>query len=236
LRGDPVNLAPDRDQLVLMPPSVLAVQHAEMQALAAAFDAAYASDGWHLEFRRPEHGYLRAPQALEAVTHAPEPFVGGPVLAAMPSGPDGTRLKQLMNEIQMLFHTHAVNAAREEAGHPLINSLWLWGGGALPDATGKAPARIFSELPLLRGLAVWAGQAPIAPSTAAPVVAGDLIGLAADDMQALEQGWFGPLFKMMKGSALGALDIHLEGLGDFQLEPGDVRRFWRLGRPVGGAP
>jgi hypothetical protein len=235
LRADPVHLAPDRDQLVLMPLSVLAVQHVEMQALAMAFDATYGTDGWHLEFPHPEHGYLRAPQVLEAATHDPESFVGGPVLEAMPSGQDGTRLKQLMNEIQMLFHTHAVNTAREEAGRPFINSLWLWGGGVLPAATAKAPSRLLTDLPMLRGLAAWAEQAPVAPSTAAHLVAGDLIGLAADDMQALERDWFAPLLKIMKGSALGTLDIHLGGLGDFRLEPGDVRRFWRLSRPVGAA-
>src|SRR5579859_3642752 len=129
LRADPVHLAPDRDQLVLMPPQVLEVSPAETLALASAFDATYAGDGWHLEFLHPAHGYLKAPKPLDVRTHDPEPFVGGPVLAAMPEGPDGRALKQLMNETQMLFHTHPVNSAREEAGRPTINSLWFWGGG-----------------------------------------------------------------------------------------------------------
>jgi hypothetical protein len=215
---------------------MLEVQHSELQALAKAFDATYGAEGWHLEFFGDYRGYLRAPAALDAVTHDPGLFVGGPVLAAMPSGPDGTRLKQLMNEIQMLFHVHAVNSAREEAGRAAINSLWLWGGGALPATTGKAPQRIVADLPLLRGLAVWAGQPEVKPSAADQITAGDLIGLAADDMEALERDWFGPLLKIVKGGAIDALDIHLEGLGDFTLEPGAARRFWRLGRSLGRAP
>jgi hypothetical protein len=236
LRADPAHLAPDRDQLVLMPPGILEVQHTELQALATAFDASYAAEGWHLEFSRAGRGYLHAPQALDVVTHDPEPFVGGPVLAAMPSGPDGARLKQLMNEIQMIFHTHPVNTAREESGRAPINSLWIWGGGRLPAATSKAPARIVTDSPLLQGLAVWAGKEVAVPTTAAHAAAGDLIGLEAEDMDALERDWFGPLVKIMKGGALGALDIHLEGLGDFTLDPGAARRFWRLGRSLGGAP
>lgn len=232
LRADPVHLAPDRDQLVLMPPEILAAQHAELEALAAAFDATYGGEGWRLEFSAGCRGYLRAPQPLDVVTHDPAPFVGGPVLAAMPGGPDGTRLKQLMNETQMLFHVHAVNRAREEAGLAAINSLWPFGGGRLPAATGRAPPRIVSGLPLLRGLGWWAGTPVVEPATAAEVAAGDLIGLAAGDMDALEREWFGPLFKVVKSGALGVLDIHLEGLGDFTLGPADTRRFWRRPGPV----
>jgi hypothetical protein len=234
LRAEPVHLAPDRDQLVLMPPTVLGVTPEERKALAAAFDVTYVPDGWHLEFSMAGRGYLRAPKALAAVTHDPEAFVGGPVLEAMPSGADGKLLKQIMNETQMLFHTHPVNTAREEQSQPTINSLWFWGGGRLPIATSKARLRIVTDLPLMRGLAVWVGQSVVAPSTAADVIAGDLIGVEADDIGALERDWFGPLLKMVKGGALGDLHIHLEGLGDFRLSPGTARRFWRLGQPLGG--
>jgi hypothetical protein len=236
LRADPVHLAPDRDQLVLMPPSVLGVTPEERAALAAAFDATYVADGWHLEFSTAGRGYLRTPKTLDAVTHDPDAFVGGPVLEAMPSGADGKLLKQIMNETQMLFHTHPVNISREEQGRPAINSLWFWGGGSLPAATRKAPPRIVTDLPLLRGLATWASQSVVAPSDAAAVVAGDLIAVQADDIGALERDWFGPLLKMVKVGALDDFHFHLEGLGDFKLSPGAARRFWRLGRPLGGAP
>jgi hypothetical protein len=232
LLADPVHLAPDRDQLVLMPSSMLELQQEELQALARAFDGVYGAEGWHLEFLRAEQGYLRAPRVLDVVTYDPEAFVGGPVLEAMPSGPDGTHLKQLMNETQMLFHTHAVNTLREEAGRPTINSLWLWAGGRLPAATGKAPRRIVTDLQLLRGLAAWAEQPVVAPATGDQIATGDLIGLMASDMDVLERDWIGPLFKRVKDGALDALDIHLQGLGDFTLEPSVARRFWRRSRPV----
>jgi hypothetical protein len=214
---------------------MLEAQQAELQALATAFDATYGAEGWHLEFLQGDRGYLRTPEALDVVTHDPELFIGGPVLEAMPSGPDGTRLKRLMNETQMLFHTHPVNTDREEAGRPAINSLWLWGGGRVPPAMDVAPLRIVTDLPLLRGLALWAGRPVVAPADAAQIAAGDLIGLAADDLHALERDWFGPLFKTMKSNALDDLDIHLEGLGDFTLSRGAARQFWRRGRPLGGA-
>ena len=232
LRADPVHLAPDRDQLVLMPGSVLEVEQAELQALAGAFDAVYGAEGWHLEFLQPGRGYLKAPKTLDVLTHDPDPFVGGPVLEAMPTGFDSRLLKQLMNETQMLFHTHAVNATREEAGRPLINSLWCWGGGRLPATTGKAPGRIVTDLPLVRGLATWAGQEAAAPKPGIRGMEGDLAALAADDLGALDGDCFGPLFAQVKSGDLKELDIHLEGLGDFTLTPGAARRFWRLPGPV----
>jgi hypothetical protein len=232
LLADPVHLAPDRDQLVLMPSSVLEVQQEELQALADSFGGVYGAEGWHLEFPRAGQGYLRAPRILDVVTHDPEAFVGGPVLEAMPTGPDGTLLKQLMNETQMLFHTHPVNTLREETSRPAINSLWLWAGGRLPAVTGTAPRRILTDLPLLRGLAAWAEQPVVAPTAASQVATDDLVGLAAHDLDVLERDWFGPLFDVVKDGALDTLDIHLEGLGDFTLEPVGARRFWKRGRPM----
>lgn len=233
LQADPVHLAPDRDQLVLMPPALLEISKEETQALAKAFAATYGAEGWHLEFPHPGRGYLRAPKPLDVRTHDPEPFVGGPVLAAMPTGPGGRGLKQLMNETQMLFHTHPVNSAREEAGRPAINSLWFWGGGVLPLAAGKVPARVVGDLPLLRGLALWAKAETASFRDAAQVQEGDLIGLDAEDLEALEQDWFGPLYAKVKSGAIRHLDIHLEGLGDFALSSGGARRFWRPGRSLG---
>lgn len=225
LRADPVHLAPDRDQLVLTPPAALAASREETRALADAFDATYGAEGWHLEFLHPERGYLKAPRLLDVITHDPEPFVGGPVLAAMPAGPDGQNLKQLMNETQMLFHTHAVNSAREEAGRPAINSLWFWGGGTLPPPTGKQPERVVGSLPLLRGLAMWAGTPSTDVGNAAQVQDGDL--------ESLERDWFGPLFTKVRTGVIRHLDIHLEGLGDFTLSAGGARRFWRFGHDLG---
>jgi hypothetical protein len=233
LRADPVHLAPDRDQLVLMPESVLEVAHAETGALADAFDKLFTADGWHLEFPQARRGYLRCPQPLDVTTHDPAPFVGGPVLAAMPAGADGSRLRALMSEVEMLFHTHAVNTAREEAGRPPINSLWFWGGGRLPAVTGIAPTRIISDLPLVRGLALWARREAIPSLSAKHIDTDSLIALPADDLAALERDWFASLFSALKDGRLTHLDIHLGGLGDFVVDRPGAQRFWRRGRPLG---
>src|SRR5579885_2043382 len=223
LRADPVHLAPDRDQLVLMPASALEAQEQELEALAEAFGGIYGAEGWRLEFSTVGRGYLRAPRPLDLLTHDPQPFVGGPVLEAMPTGPEGKLLKQLMNETQMLFHTHAVNMAREEAGRPTINSLWCWGGGRLPAKTDRSPGRIITDLPLVQGLAIWAGQEAMPTSVGRHHAEADLIALVADDLEGMDRDWFGPLVAQVKSGDLRSLDIHLEGVGDFALSSAAAR-------------
>jgi hypothetical protein len=227
-----VHLAPDRDQLVLMPESILHVTRAETAALAGAFDAMYGAEGWALEVRDQGRAYLRCPQPLDAVTHDPETIAGQPVLERMAAGADAVKLKQLMNEIQMLFHTHAVNTAREEAGQPTINSLWLWGGGVLPKTgAARTPKAVMSNLPLLQGLARWAGGEAAVPSVDA-IGPDCLVGLAADDVSSLERDWFAPLFTRLKSGKVQQLSLCLGGLGIFELNPNVARRFWRRTHPL----
>jgi hypothetical protein len=137
-----------------------------------------------------------------------------------------------MNETQMLFHTHAVNTSREAAGQPAINSLWCWGGGKLAAQTGQAPGRIVTDLPLVRGLAISASRNIVEPAIGMEYQEGDLIALAADDLLALDRDRFAPLFAQVKSGDLVGLDIHLEGLGDFALDPAAARRFWRFPKPL----
>lgn len=228
-----VHLAPDRDQLVLMPESLLQVTQEETAALTAAFNVMYGAEGWKLEVGSRGRTYLRCPKLLDAATHEPEAIAGQPVLEYMPTGSDAVKLKQLMNEIQMLFHTHAVNAVREEAGQPLINSLWLWGGGVLPKSSAaQAPTKIMSDFPLLQGLALWAGIKADAPAMSA--IASDcLVELATDDMTVLERDWFATLLAQLKSGRLQKLSLYLGGFGILEIDSAAARRFWRRARPLG---
>lgn len=231
LCAEPVHLAPDRDQLILLPESLLQVSREEADALAAAFNGLYGAEGWKLEMLHPARGYLRCPKVLDVATHAPGGVAGGAVLDYMPMGPDSTALKQLMNEMQMLFHTHPVNQVREEDGRPLINSLWFWGGGVLPHYKKQPVPEVMSDLPLLRGLARWSGREPQAPAPH-KAEATHLVGLAADDVAALERDWFAPLLQGLKRGSLKELHLYLDGIGLLELDSASVHRFWRRPRPL----
>ena len=229
--ADFVHLAPDRDQLVLMPQELLQATPEELTALTAAFNALYSAEGWKLECIQGR-AYLRCPRSLDVVTTEPAAVAGQAVLGHMPSGADAALLKQLMNESQMLFHTQAVNRAREDADRPLINSLWLWGGGALPaTASTRKPRRVTGDLPLLRGLAAWSGMAADTEGSAGP---GDdvVLGSASMDIAAMERDWFAPALAALKRGNLTGLALYLGGMGSFSADPAAARRFWRRPRAL----
>lgn len=70
---------------------------------------------------------------------------------------------KLFSEFQVVLHGLPVNAERAARGLPPVNTLWLHGAGPRP-TPGQAWASVYSDDPLLLGLARLAGmvRAPIA--------------------------------------------------------------------------
>lgn len=232
LCADFVHLAADRDQLVFMPGSLLEALPEELAGLATTFNSLFGAEGWSLELMPQGRTYLRCPGPLDVITTELDAMSGQPVFDHMPSGSDAARLKQLMNESQMLFHTHPVNRAREEVARPLINSLWLWGGGMLPAKAGASPMRVFSDLPLVRGLAAWAGKDTGIPNRNVIWEPGDFFALGLNDPRTLNRDWFGPLLQGLQHGNIEHLQLYLGGLGSFELGTAESHRFWRRGKPL----
>jgi len=99
-------------------------------------------------------GYLltRSPLRLPSVSayvadgHVPDKFT--------PSGSEAKAYHQLLGEIQLLMHEHPVNIRRQEQGLPVINSLWLWGGGTTPEITTNGMPDLYTADHLFVGY--WA--------------------------------------------------------------------------------
>src|ERR1019366_6274753 len=71
----------------------------------------------------------------------------------------GRLLRRLQSEVQLVFHVHPVNEAREERDEPVVNSIWLSGCGRAQPAEAAASPEIAASLraPLLAGdWASWA--------------------------------------------------------------------------------
>lgn len=238
-RADPVHLAPDRDQLVMLPQAALAPTLVEMRQIAETFNRNYGTEGFGLEISQPQCGYLRVPMEWHCRSWNPQHLAGRALTEFMPAGADENAVRKLMTEIQMLLHLHPVNQAREVAGQPAINSLWLWGGGALPKQVTSSPARIVSSLPLVNGLAKLAGRScePWPVGLSAEHVAGDwLMALSFEDFDQdvprLERELMLPLWRDLRNG--GVLQIRFYPGGDYihELTRRAARRFWRRPRPV----
>jgi hypothetical protein len=257
LAADASHLRFARDALLLTDAPDVAPDAEEAAALAASWNAHFANVGW-LHLGSGGHGHIALLDAIEADTTPPGATFGRKIDNRLPSGRDGAKLRQWMNETQMLFHSHAVNAAREEAGRPVINSLWFWGAGALPVSPGStstarngfaAPPpyiQLWSDNALARGLALSAGvrAAPLPPHTAVALQPGNVIVLEhalqpsfyldaegwTQAVQMLETRWITPALDALKRGEVQSLTLTLSG-DDARLDLTVQRRdLWKFWR------
>jgi len=248
LRADPVHLRPDWRGVFLADARVLAIAPDEAEALVAAFNQTFAEDGLQLEALHPDRWTLRLADEPGIRTYPLREVIGRDIHPWLPYGPHQRRWHALLTEAQMLFHHHPVNRMREERNQPLINGLWLWGGGRCPTAAQPPAAGLYGNDPLLRGLARLA-NAPVMP---VPDHAGDWLDSAggepdslvvletmrddpvdgdfsawADHLAKLDSAWFRGCRRWLQTGTLTALQLYP---GDGRVYPltGAARwRFWR---------
>lgn len=156
LCADPVHLLTMLDHLRLGDGAALALQPDEANALTESLNAHFAGEIAFLP-SHPARWHARFAQPLRAATTPLDAVAGESVLPYLPRGPDGARLRGLLNEIQMLLFEHPVNLARTERGLPAVNSLWFWGGGQRPKSVRSNFDRIFADDALSASLAQAAG-------------------------------------------------------------------------------
>jgi hypothetical protein len=244
LCADPVHLRFSRDTLVVGGATELDLAQHEATQLVAELNAHLAEFGEFIA-PHPRRWYLRLKRPPHLSTHTLSTVTGRTIEPFLPQGDDARAWRRFINEAQVLLHNHPLNTAREAAGRPTANSLWLWGAGALPSGAVAPVAHVHANHPLALGLAKLAGIA----ATPAPARANDAVpqsltfledlGEAAQTLDAmtwraglaeLEANWFAPLLVALKLRRLQQL--RLTALGDaatidVTINAGDLRKFWR---------
>jgi hypothetical protein len=142
-------LARDHIRLNAAPALDLADAQALAEAARAALDGLVEIDVVSADFWRVGTPFASSCEPfLQALNQNVDPLLGST---------DGHKaLRRMLNVIQTAWWDHPVNQAREAAGLPVINSLWLAGG------TAPAPALVpFDAIagtgPRAAALARWAG-------------------------------------------------------------------------------
>ena len=246
LRADPVHLRTDISKAVLFGPDTFALDAAEAAGLARDIAPLVTARGWRLEVPVPTRWYLVADDPLTIEAESPKRLAGADVRRHLPGGPGGAPWRGLLNETQMTLHDHAVNQAREARGEPVVNSLWIWGGGA-PVVPGAHPwTAVWGGDDLLRALAgaAWRGAPPAAAPPAGDMTPGAHLCMVEDAWQAacygdveawrealeaMERNWLAPLEKALRGGAIAELVVQTE-TRRLALDGRAARRWWR--RPV----
>jgi hypothetical protein len=239
LRLDPVHLEVVMGGLLLRPPEVLQLSMPEARALISAINLHWAHAGLAVEAASPTRWYLRPPDTPNLRTTPLDQMHGEYLTPHLPRGADARHYLMLINEVQMLMHTHPVNLARESEGRPVVNGLWLWGGGNLPTcdtALDLAAGDGFE----LRALARHAGCAYAArPASLADISPSEraLVALTAPDsaydgdlethLARLEQHWFRPLLWQLAWGRIRRARLDLLGQRAVNLTPGRIWQIWR---------
>jgi hypothetical protein len=245
LRCDPVHLQIARNRMHLAT-GIAAPDAAEAQALVEALNTHFKADGLVFFAGPGGRWYLRTDGHTALTTCSPADAAAGELDACMPGGNDSAYWRSVVNEIQMLLHAHAVNAAREQRGLPAFNSVWLWGGGRRPPAAASPFTRLWANEVLARALATL-GNTPVAdlPANAAAVFDGDgatLVVLTTardagdepaarhDALNTLERDWFAPCYRALQQRRLDQLTIistgHPQGRR-VDITRANLWRWWR---------
>ncbi len=243
LRADPIHLRADQTQLRVFHAEQLGVEHAEAKALIDTLNRHFAADAVAFSAPVPQRWYARLSGVARMRTTALSAIVGQIIGDALPTGDDARLWRQRMNEVQMLLHDHPVNAARRERRQPPINSVWFWGGAALPEHLETDYSEVVSDNAVVAGLATLAGV-PQGSGTdsgrpghrlwsseaLAPWAAYGDCHTWLDRLARLDTGVFAALVQQLRESRRRV--ALLTGSGrDFVVRSPDLKRFWRRPRP-----
>lgn len=234
LRADPAYIRPDiNGARLLATGDTLGIDADDVDALLPALRPLFGDAGFPLDAPHPGRWYLRLPRESKLPDFAtPAQALGEDVFEHIPGGAEARRWRVLSSEAQVVLHNHPHNAARAARGKPPINSLWFWGGGVLPDHVTSTTPTLYSDDPLLQGLAHVAKLMPMPLNAFNDFTADALVDLRMQrNPRALLDAWMLPA---------AASAPHREVVFDFadgptfMLQSAQRWRFWRspLGAPA----
>lgn len=157
LCADPVHLSVNRDRMVLLDASQLAITLAQSTALVAAIGAHFKDDGLRFFAPHPQRWYIQSDRPIEIRTHPVSAVRGNSVADYWFDGADRALWQTRLSEMQMLLHAHPINDARESANELPINGVWFWGSGKSPSGLKKPYSHIIANDALLAGFASLGG-------------------------------------------------------------------------------
>ena len=252
LCAEPVQLRVDRNRLIVAA-RVADYTAAEASELVAALNRHFNADGLEFIAPTPSRWYARTARTPALTTTPLTQALNRSSKHHLPQGADALAWHGVMNEAQMILHTHLVNTEREAREIPAANSVWLWGGGTLPAITPPSYTTAWGGGPMLRALALAAGIAHRdLPASSDEFVAAGGQSLAALDapadalregdlagwherVSAIDKEWARPLLDALRAKTLERLTLvacNHDSLLETTVTRANLGRFWRRPRPL----
>lgn len=147
---EPVHWHATRDHLVLLPLSELSITNEEIRSLMEEANKILFTAGIKPQTSLNSNCWIYEAGDFESLyTHSIGQAKGRNIDSWMPKDTTipglAKRWRKIQNEIQMSWHIHPVNEAREAQGLPRVNTVWLYGIGNSDDIV-YAPEIIASDL------------------------------------------------------------------------------------------
>jgi len=247
LRADPVGITMQKDQVILR--SDIALVAGEAARLCESLNAHFAVEGLQFYAPHPQRWYLKLEQPPAITTFSLPQAAGASMHEYLPFGENALRWHRISNEIQMLFHEHGVNQAREREGKHPVNGVWFWGGGKHQAELLKPYDGVLGDSELARAFAQAAGLPVLSRLKINPhgqeEDQGDLllvyeqlrnsmlgadIGSWREAMQLFEKEYAQPLLELLKAGSVRqlTLDVMCENASRrFTVTPEALWKIWR---------
>jgi len=237
---DPVHIQIDLDEAILLANEALELTEKEAHHLIQDINKHFEQDDLYIHYCAPHQWILKGKFELSTATIGD--VMHKNINQHQPAGKDETLWRKLVNEIQMLLHSHPVNTEREKKGVPLVNSLWLWGGGRY-NTLQTSIDLVYGEHELIANIASVSDLAHTTlPTKLNPegFINRTSLMIFTDQMHAIRSkdvfGWFdhlkrfdggilGPLFDMLKQGDLDKLTVHSDTI-EITFSKKDLTRGW----------
>ena len=154
-------------------------------------------------------------------------------MASPGEGPGGAHFHRLHAEMQMVLHETPLAGAHPRLGPVVVNALWVWGGGQMPEVSRAALPALFADDDLISGYWRAAGCTPErAPTDLAACLPADgspciVVETGRGDSESLLQA-----LELLKSGAVKTLIVLLGAGFQIELRRTDRYRFWRRPDPA----
>ncbi len=238
LRADPVHLVLQRDCFSLHEAVPLPIDAAHAKTMVASLNQHFNQDGLMFLIGNSGAWYLRTDKNLDIKTSLPSVVAGKNIHQFMPQGLAASKWLAVLNEVQMLLFEHPANVARESLGQPAVNSIWLSGGGKMPQTLPLS-----SKVDLVLGDSIFyqaLAKCTGAPCQELPINLSNVLNQQAQQVRLQlpntnTLAWFEHLLIALKTKKITQLTMNLgfyEKSLMITIKPIDTYKFWRGNKPV----
>ena len=219
----PVHYVAEMSNVRLPADGVLSLERTEADRLAADFNRVWGDAGLRLVTGRSADLFCVMDEPVGATTHDPGDALGRHIENYLPTGTGAPKLRRLMSEIEMWLFEHEVNRSRSADASPVVNGLWLWGGGAALPSLPRIEGWTAGDD---RFFAAWAQ--PPSDATSGVAVISAQPGTA--EWRDRESTWLQLSLRGLRSGRIARLDLSA-GHRVFSVSAASRWRFWRRHRP-----